>query len=87
MSGTDGSSTTWMAPSGAPASTAASAIVRAASAQTPLAIGCGLTMTTLRVMRQRSDLKKTVATGFVEGVSASTTPAGRGISRIFAVGS
>ncbi len=35
MSGIEGSSTTWIAPSGAPASTAASARVRAASAHTP----------------------------------------------------
>ena len=41
-------------------------------------------MTTLRVMRHSKALKNTVATGFVDGVSASTTPAGRGISRIFA---
>ena len=34
-----------------------------------------------------SDLTNTVATGLVDGVSASTTPAGRGISTIRADGS
>ncbi len=36
-SGIDGSSTTWMQPSGAPAATAASAMMRAALAHTSLA--------------------------------------------------
>ena len=87
ISGTDGSSTTWMTPSGAPAATAASASVRAASAEHSRASGCGLTTTALRVMRASSDLTNTVATGLVDGVSASTTPAGRGISTIRAAGS
>ena len=60
------------------------AVVRAASAQTCLASGCGLTTTTLRVIRASRHLKNTVATGFVDGVSASTTPAGRGTSTILA---
>ena len=87
ISGTEGSSTTWMTPSGAPAFTAASANVRAASAQHWMAIGCGLTTTTLRVIRASRHLKNTVATGLVDGVSANTTPAGRGISTILASGS
>ena len=87
ISGTDGSSTTWITPSGAPAATAAAASVRAASAEHSRASGCGLTTTALRVMRASSDLMNTVATGLVDGVSASTTPAGRGISTIRAAGS
>ena len=87
ISGTDGSSTTWMTPSGAPALTAASPRARAASAQTSLAIGCGLTTTTLRVMSASRHLKYTVATGLVDGVSASTTPAGRGTSTTLAAAS
>ncbi len=87
ISGTDGSSTTWMTPSGAPARTAAAAIVLAASAQHSLASGCGLSTTTFLVIRASSALKNTVATGLVDGVSARTTPAGRGISTIFASGS
>src|SRR6266851_7147726 len=87
MSGTDGWSTTWMTPSGAPAATAASASVLAAAAQHSLAIGCGLMMTTLRVISAISDVKNTVATGLADGVRASTTPAGRGTSTIFAAGS
>ena len=87
ISGTEGSSTTWMTPSGAPAATAAAASVRAASAQHSLASGCGLSTTTLRVISASRHLKNTEATGLVEGVSARTTPAGRGISRILAAGS
>src|SRR5581483_11853728 len=69
ISGTLGSSTTWITPSGAPAATAAAAIVRAASAQHSLASGCGLSTTTLRVMSVSRHLKNTVATGLVDGVS------------------
>ncbi len=87
ISGTDGSSTTWMTPSGAPAATAAAASVLAVSAQHSRASGCGLMTTTLRVMRASRHLNMTVATGLVEGVSASTTPAGRGTSTILAAGS
>ena len=84
ISGTEGSSTTWMTPSGAPAATAAAARVRAASAQHSRASGCGLSTTTLRVIKASRHLKNTVATGLVDGVRASTTPAGRGTSTIFA---
>ena len=84
ISGTDGSSTTWMTPSGAPAATAAAASARAASAEHSRASGCGLITTALRVIRASSTLTNTVATGLVDGVSASTTPAGRGISTILA---
>jgi len=87
ISGTEGRSTTWMIPSGAPAATAARSSVRAASAQHSAACGCGLMITALRVISASSALKNTEATGLVDGVRASTTPAGRGISRIFAAGS
>ncbi len=86
-SGIDGSSTHCTHPSGAPAALAASYIADAASQHTDLARGWGQTTTTLRVIRLRSTLKKTVATGFVDGVRASTTPAGRGISTILAASS
>src|SRR5262250_3277066 len=87
ISGTDGWATTWMTPSGAPAATAAPASVQAASAQHSRASGCGLMTTTLRVISASRALKYTDATGLVEGVSASTTPAGRGTSTIFDAGS
>ncbi len=38
----------------------------------------------LRVSSARMTLKNTLQTGFVDGVSASTTPAGRGSETIFA---
>ena len=87
ISGMVGSSTAWMQPSGAPASTAAAARRWAASADDSRAIGCGLTTTAFRVISASSTLKYTVAIGFVDGVSASTTPAGRGSSTILASGS
>ena len=87
ISGTDGWPTTWMTPSGAPAATAARSSVRAASAQHSLACGCGLMTTALRVISASKALKYTEATGLVDGVSASTTPAGRGTSTIFEAGS
>ena len=45
----DGSGMTWMAPSGAPASSAALARSRAASAEQALAMGCGEITIALRV--------------------------------------
>ena len=74
------SSSTCTAPSGAPAATAASARVRVASTQVSCAAGWGLITTALRVSRAESTLKYTVAMGLVDGTSANTTPAGRGIS-------
>ena len=73
------SSSTCTAPSGAPASTAASARVRVASTQQSRAAGCGLMTTALRVINAQSTLKYTVAIGLVDGTRAKTTPAGRGI--------
>ena len=76
-----------MIPSGAPAATAASAIVFAAAVQTFFAIGCGLMMIAFRVIKAKMILNETVATGFVDGVSASTTPAGLGIATILLMSS
>ena len=78
---------TWMTPSGAPAATAACARVRAASAEQARARGCGLITIALRVMRASSAVANTVATGSAAGVSASTTPAGRGIPAVRVPGS
>src|ERR1700739_1456176 len=87
ISGTVGSSTTWIAPAGAPASSAVAASSLAASAQHSLAIGCGLTTTAFLVSSARMTLKYTLLTGLVDGASASTTPAGRGSERILAASS
>jgi hypothetical protein len=84
ISGIVGSSTTCRQPSGAPADTAACARRWTASAEVLRARGCGETTTALRVISARITLKYTVAIGFVEGVRASTTPAGLGTATIFA---
>ncbi len=73
-----------MTPSGAPAPVAASASSRAASVQQALAIGCGLTTIAFLVSSARMTLKNTLHTGFVDGVRARITPAGRGSETIFA---
>ncbi len=83
ISGIVGSSTTCRQPSGAPATAAACASRCTASAHTLRASGCGETTTALRVINASRTLKYTVAIGFVDGVSASTTPAGRGTATIF----
>src|ERR1017187_2564579 len=81
---TVGSSTTWITPSGAPAREATSARASAASAQHALAIGCGLITIAFLVSSARMVLKNTLQTGLVDGVSASTTPAGLGSDTILA---
>lgn len=75
--------TTWDAPVGAPAAAAASPMMRAASAQTAAANGCGEMTMALRVNSANMIFAKVVATGLVDGVSARITPAGRGNRRIF----
>ena len=87
MSGTDGSSTTWMTPSGAPARDRG-------GGQRPGGVGAAFPGQRVRAEhdhvpghQREQALKNTVATGLVDGVSARTTPAGRGISTIFASGS
>src|SRR5260370_26140046 len=82
-----GLSTTWMTPSGAPASEATSASSLAASVQQALAIGWGLTTIAFLVMSARMILKYTLQTGLVDGVSARITPAGLGSETILAAGS
>ena len=84
ISGIVGSSTTCRQPSGAPAATAACASRLTASTEVRRASGCGETTTALRVISASSTLKYTVAIGLVDGVSASTTPAGLGTATIFA---
>ncbi len=87
MSGTVALATTWMTPSGAPASTATPASIAAASVQHSRAIGCGLITMAFLVSSAMMTLKKTLHTGLVDGVSASTTPAGRGSETILLSGS
>ncbi len=66
-------------PAGAPASTAASSTMRAASVVHFFARGCGLIMMALRVFRHSSVLKIAVEVGFVVGMTAATTPRGSAI--------
>ena len=87
ISGTVTSSTTLIAPSGAPARVATPASSRAASPQHSRAIGCGLTTIAFRVSRARMTLKNTLQTGLVDGVRARMTPAGRGSDTILAAAS
>ena len=74
--GRDGASIQPMMPSGAPALTAASSTSFAAAIVQPLARGCGLMMTPLRVLREMSVLKIAVDVGFVVGITAAMTPIG-----------
>ena len=65
--------------SGAPAATAASFTMRAASAVHALARGCGLIMMALRVLRAIRHLKIAVEVGLVVGITAPMTPMGSAI--------
>ena len=65
-----------MISSGAPALTAASSTMRAASMVLFLARGCGLKMMPLRVFSASSDLKIAVEVGFVVGTMPAMTPTG-----------
>ena len=71
-----GTSIQEMMCSGAPAATAASSTMRAASAVHFLARGCGEMMMPLRVFRQASVLKMAVEVGLVVGITAAITPRG-----------
>ena len=75
----DGTSIHEIMFSGAPASTAASKTVFAASIVLFFARGCGLIIIPLRVLRARSVLKIAVDVGFVVGITAATTPIGSAI--------
>ena len=74
VSSRDGAPIQSMMPSGAPAATAASRTMRAASIVHFLARGCGLIMMALRVFRQMRHLKIAVDVGLVVGMTAATMP-------------
>src|SRR6478735_7461984 len=76
----EGCSTHWMQSSGAPAATAASRTMRAASTEERCALGWNAKTTGLRVLSAMSDLKIVVDVGLVTGVTAHTTPTGSAIS-------
>lgn len=67
-------------PGGIPAASAASIITRTAASVQVRAEGCGATMHALRALTLMRILKIAVDVGFVEGVSATTTPTGQPIS-------
>ena len=74
VSSSEGAAIQSMMPSGAPAATAASRMMRAASIVHFLARGCGLIMMALRVLRQMRHLKMAVDVGLVVGMTAATMP-------------
>jgi len=74
-----GSSIHPMIPSGAPAFTAASKTIRAASAVHFFARGCGLIKIAFLVFKQIRHLKIAVEVGFVVGITAPTRPTGSAI--------
>ena len=76
LSGTVGFSSHWMRPGGAPAASAASRTMRAASAVHFTARGCGDSTSALRVLSAMSDLKMAVADGLVVGITPAMTPIG-----------
>ena len=65
--------------SGAPAATAASSTIRAASHVHFFALGCGLKMMAFLVLSAISDLKIAVLVGFVVGMIPHITPLGSAI--------
>ena len=75
----DGTSTQSMMPLGAPAASAASRTMRAASAVHLPARGCGEMRMALRVFRLMSVLKMAVDVGLVVGMTAATMPSGSAI--------
>ena len=68
-----------MMPSGAPALTAASSTIFAASMVLFFALGWGLMMMPLRVFNAMSVLKMAVEVGLVVGMTAPMTPTGSAI--------
>jgi len=76
-----------MIPGGAPAATAASRRILAASQVERFALGWGLKRMPLRVLRQMRDLKMVVEVGFVVGMMPHTTPTGSARVRMPAAGS
>lgn len=79
VSSSDGTSIQPIIPSGAPAATAASYTMRAASMVLFFARGCGLMMMPLRVLSEMSVLNIAVLVGFVVGMTAPITPIGSAI--------
>ena len=71
-----------MIPAGAPAATAASSTIRAASIVQFFALGWGLKMIAFRVFRASSALKMAVLVGFVVGTIPARMPTGSAIFRI-----
>ena len=78
----DATSRHWIKPLGAPASTAASSMIRAVSTQALMARGCGEMTTEFLAFKEIMDLNMTVEVGFVVGMMATITPAGAAISTI-----
>jgi len=76
-----GSSIQPMMCSGAPAATAASRMIRAASLVERQALGWGEKMMALRVFSDRSDLKMAVEVGLVVGMIPAMMPMGAATSR------
>ena len=76
VSSRDGTSIQSMMPLGAPAASAASRTMRAASAVHFLARGCGEMRMALRVFRASRHLKMAVEVGLVVGMTAATMPMG-----------
>ena len=65
---------------GSPAATAGPCITRTVSRMQLRAEGCGLITTALRALTETRALKIAVEVGFVEGITAATTPIGSAIS-------
>ena len=78
-SGTVGSSIQPIISSGAPAFTAASRTILAASMVLFLALGCGEMIKPFLVLRARRDLNIAVEVGLVVGMIAAITPTGSAI--------
>ncbi len=70
-------------PFGMPAASPAATMTRTASAVQFFADGCGATTTALRALTPIRILKIAVEVGFVDGVSAHSTPTGAPTSMIF----
>ena len=73
--------------SGAPARRAASLTISTVRRMLFFALGCGLMTMAFPAFREMMLLYRTVEVGFVEGISAATTPMGTATSKIPAAGS
>ncbi len=79
VSSRDGTSIHLIIPSGAPAFTAASSIIFAASMVQFFALGWGLMIIPFLVLRAKRALKIAVEVGFVVGITAAIIPRGSAI--------